>query len=103
MPGCTENVCQLGIRREKPRPLWHLLRWAFQLEELMNSKNQRASQEEVKISERHQTMRPKPTDYGVDGGDPEIDQALADLVEMGLVVDSGQRRFIRASGGSCGS
>jgi hypothetical protein len=69
----------------------------------MNSKNQRASQEEVKISERHQTMRPKPTDYGVDGGDPEIDQALADLVEMGLVVDSGQRRFIRASGGSCGS
>jgi hypothetical protein len=38
-------------------------------------------------------MRPKPSDYGIDGGDPEIDQALADLVEMGLVVDSGQRRF----------
>ena len=37
--------------------------------------------------------RPKPSDYGIDGGDPEIDQALADLVEMGLVVDSGQRRF----------
>jgi hypothetical protein len=25
--------------------------------------------------------------------DPEIAQALADLIEMGLVVDSGQRRF----------
>jgi hypothetical protein len=45
------------------------------------------------MSEVQQTMRPNPSDYGIDGGDPEIDQALADLVEMGLVVDSGQRRF----------
>ena len=34
-----------------------------------------------------------PSDYGIEGKDPEINQALADLVEMGLVVDSGQRRF----------
>ncbi len=59
----------------------------------MNSKNQRASQEEWEMSERQETIRPKPSDYGIDGGDPEINQALADLVEMGLVVDSGQRRF----------
>ncbi len=45
------------------------------------------------MSEKQQTIRPKPSDYGVDGGNPEIDQALADLVEMGLVVDSGRRRF----------
>jgi hypothetical protein len=55
------------------------------------------------MSEIRQTMRPEPSDYGIDGGDPEIDQALADLVEMGLVVDSGQRSFRTASGGSCGS
>jgi hypothetical protein len=66
---------------------------AFQLEELMNSKDQRASQEEGKTTQTQETMRPKPSDYGIDGGDPEFDQALADLVEMGLVVDSGQRRF----------
>jgi hypothetical protein len=59
----------------------------------MNSKNQRASQEEGEMSETQETRRPNPSDYGIDGGDPEIDQALADLVEMGLVVDSGQRRF----------
>ena len=45
------------------------------------------------MSERQETMRPKPSDYGIDGGDPEINQALADLIEMGLVVDSGQRKF----------
>jgi hypothetical protein len=45
------------------------------------------------MSKQHQAMRPKPSDYGIDGGSPEIDQALADLVEMGLVVDSGERRF----------
>ena len=45
------------------------------------------------MSETKETIRPKPSDYGIDGGDPEIDQTLADLVEMGLVVDSGQRRF----------
>ena len=55
------------------------------------------------MSERQETMRPKPSDYGIDGGNPEINQALADLIEMGLVVDSGQRRFQKASGGSCGS
>ena len=59
----------------------------------MNSKDQRASQEEGEMSETEETMRPKPSDYGIDGSDPEFDQALADLVEMGLVVDSGQRRF----------
>ena len=35
-------------------------------------------------------MRPNPSDYGVDGGGPEINQALADVVDMGLVVDSGR-------------
>ena len=45
------------------------------------------------MSERQETMRPKPSDYGIDGGEPEINQALADLIEMGLVVDSGRRRF----------
>jgi hypothetical protein len=40
-----------------------------------------------------ETMRPKPSDYGIEMSDPEIAQALADLVEMGLVVDSGRRRF----------
>jgi hypothetical protein len=59
----------------------------------MNTNNQRASQEELEMSETQERIRPKPSDYGIDGGDPEIDQALADLVEMGLVVDSGQRRF----------
>jgi hypothetical protein len=59
----------------------------------MNIKNQRASQEEGKMSKTQETIRPKPSDYGIDGGDPEISQALADLIEMGLVVDSGQRRF----------
>jgi hypothetical protein len=28
------------------------------------------------MSEIQQTMRPNPSDYGIDGGDPEIDQAL---------------------------
>lgn len=37
-------------------------------------------------------MRPKPSDYGIEMSNPEIAQALVDLVEMGLVVDSGQRR-----------
>ncbi len=45
------------------------------------------------MSGMQHTMRSKPSDYGIDGGDPEIDQALADLIEMGLVVDSGERRF----------
>ena len=45
------------------------------------------------MSEIKQTMRPKPSDYGIEGGDPEIAQALAELVAMGLVVDSGRRRF----------
>ena len=45
------------------------------------------------MSKHQQAMRPKPSDYGIDGGYPEIDQALAELVEMGLVVDSGERRF----------
>ena len=43
----------------------------------MNSKNQRASQKEREMSETQQTMGPKPSDYGIDGGDPEFDQALA--------------------------
>ena len=34
-------------------------------------------------------IRPKPWDYT----QAEITQALADLVEMGLVVDSGERKF----------
>jgi hypothetical protein len=34
-----------------------------------------------------------PSDYDIEISDPEIAQALADLIEMGLVVDSGQRRF----------
>lgn len=45
------------------------------------------------MSEQQKAMRPKPSDYGIDGGDPEIAQALADLVQMGMVIDSGQRRF----------
>jgi len=38
-------------------------------------------------------------DYGIDLHDPEMitqaefNQAWADLVEMGLIVDSGKRRF----------
>jgi hypothetical protein len=39
------------------------------------------------MSNTQETMRPKPSDYAIDRGDPEIDQALADLVEMGLVVE----------------
>jgi hypothetical protein len=93
MPGCIARAGRRGVGREKPRLSRHLLRLAFQLEELMNSKDQRASQEEGEMSETEETMRPKPSDYGIDGSDPEFDQALADLVEMGLVVDSGQRRF----------
>ena len=45
------------------------------------------------MSETKATFPPKPSDYGIGGGDPEIDQTLADLVEMGLVVDSGHRKF----------
>ena len=45
------------------------------------------------MSNNQETIRPKPSDYGIEISDPEIAQALADLVEMGLVVDSGQRRF----------
>jgi hypothetical protein len=55
------------------------------------------------MSATQETIRPKPSDYGIDGGDPEINQALADLVEMGLVVDSASGEFRTASGGSCGS
>jgi hypothetical protein len=36
-----------------------------------------------------------PTDYGISGDiDPDIGQALAELIEMGLIVDSGKRRRI---------
>lgn len=45
------------------------------------------------MKKHQQTMRPEPSNYGIDGADPEINQALANLVEMGLVVDSGERRF----------
>jgi len=45
------------------------------------------------MSNNQETIRPKPSDYDIEISDPEIAQALADLVEMGLVVDSGQRRF----------
>ena len=45
------------------------------------------------MSNNKETIRPKPSDYDIEISDPEIAQALADLVEMGLVVDSGQRRF----------
>jgi hypothetical protein len=45
------------------------------------------------MSKERGTRRPMPSDYGIDGDNPEINQALADLVQMGLVVDSGQRRF----------
>ena len=37
----------------------------------------------------------KPSDYDIDSGDLETDQALADLIEMGLVVDTGKRTFAR--------
>jgi hypothetical protein len=40
-----------------------------------------------------------PSDYDIEISDPEIAQALADLIEMGLVVGSGQRRFKRQMGG----
>lgn len=45
------------------------------------------------MSEKEETTRPKPSDYGIDVPNSEIAQALADLIEMGLVVDSGERRF----------
>ena len=45
------------------------------------------------MSKKQRTMRPKPSDYGIEMSNPEIAQALVALVEMGLVVDSGQRRF----------
>ena len=45
------------------------------------------------MSNNQETIRPQPSDYDIDISDPEIAQALADLIEMGLVVDSGQRRF----------
>ena len=45
------------------------------------------------MSNNQETIRPKPSDYDIEISDREIAQALADLVEMGLVVDSGQRRF----------
>jgi hypothetical protein len=36
-----------------------------------------------------------PTDYGISHDiDPDIAQAIAELIEMGLVVDSGERRRI---------
>ena len=36
-----------------------------------------------------------PTDYSISGDiDPDIGQALAELIEMGLIVDSGKRRRI---------
>jgi hypothetical protein len=45
------------------------------------------------LMSNQETIRPKPSDYGIEISDPEIAQALADLVETGLVVDSGQRRI----------
>ncbi|MGC2462455.1 MAG: hypothetical protein WA446_16010 [Steroidobacteraceae bacterium] len=45
------------------------------------------------MSKKQETTRPKPSGYGIDIPNSEIAQALADLIEMGLVVDSGQRRF----------
>jgi hypothetical protein len=45
------------------------------------------------MSTKQETIPPKPSDYGIEMSDPEIAQALADLVDMGLVVDSGQRKF----------
>ena len=38
------------------------------------------------------SRRPKPSDYGIDMRDPELAQALADLIAKGLIVDSGKRR-----------
>jgi hypothetical protein len=38
--------------------------------------------------------------YGIEMCDPELAQALADLIEMGLVVDIGQRSFHNGLGGS---
>ena len=37
--------------------------------------------------------RPNTSDYGIDGSNSEISQVLAELIEMGLVVDSGERRL----------
>ena len=37
--------------------------------------------------------RARPADYDLDGGNPEINQAMAELVEQGLIVDSGRRKF----------
>lgn len=36
------------------------------------------------MSKKQETIRPKPSDYGIDIRDPELAQALADLIEMGL-------------------
>jgi hypothetical protein len=34
----------------------------------------------------------KPSDYGIEMDDPLLAEALTDLIEKGLVVDSGMRR-----------
>jgi hypothetical protein len=34
----------------------------------------------------------KPSDYGIEMDDPLLAQALADLIDQGLIVDSGMRR-----------
>jgi len=46
---------------------------------------------DTRSSEKRRQAR--PSDYQIDCRNPEIGQALADLIEMGLVVDSGQRKF----------
>jgi hypothetical protein len=47
------------------------------------------------MRQKQETIRPKPSDYGIDIPDAELAQALADLIVMGLVVDSGRRTFAK--------
>jgi hypothetical protein len=92
-----------GIGREKPRPWWHLILLAFQLEELMNSKSQRASQEEGEMSETQETRRPNPSDYGMMGVIPRLIRLwrISSRWDSSWIVANGD--FRTASGGLCGS
>ena len=58
-----------------------------------SSRDKNSNKGEFKVSKKQETTQPKPSDYAIDIPNSEIAQALADLIEMGLVVDSGQRRF----------
>ena len=88
MRGYIARAGRHGIGRERSKLSRGFLQWAFQHEEIDEQEPVRFATGEEN-ERRAETMRPKPSDYDIDG----VDQALADLAEMGLVVDSGKRRF----------